>query len=48
MGKENIICGKRVIREVINSEVSIDVLYISKKINKDSITDIILWAKKIV
>lgn len=46
MGKENIICGKRVIREVINSEVSIDVLYVSKKINRDSITDIILWAKK--
>lgn len=46
MGKENIICGRRVIREVLKSKISIDVLYISKKINKDSIIDIILWAKK--
>lgn len=46
MGKENIICGKRVIREVINSKVFIDVLYVSKKININSINDIIMWAKK--
>lgn len=46
MGKENIVCGKVVVREIIKSGFEIDTLYISKKVNINSIEDIILYAKK--
>lgn len=46
MGKENIVCGKVVIREIIKSGFEIDKLYISKKINTSSVEDIILHAKE--
>lgn len=46
MGKENIVCGKVVIREIIKSGLEFDTLYISKRLNKDSVEDIILHAKE--
>lgn len=46
MGRENIVCGKRVIREVINSEINIETLYVSKNLKEDSISDIINGVKE--
>ncbi len=41
MGKENLVYGRKVIREVINSTININKLYISESINRDNIKDII-------
>lgn len=46
MGKENIICGKRIIKEALKGNVTIETLYISKNVNLKSIEDIVLYAKK--
>lgn len=46
MGKENIVCGKVVIREIVKSKISIDTLYISKRTKINSIEDIISYAKE--
>lgn len=47
MGKENIVCGKRVIKEVIKEKINIEILYISKNLNKEGILDIINYVKEI-
>ena len=46
MGKENIICGKRIIREALKGNVTIETLYISKNVNLKSIEDVIKYTKK--
>lgn len=46
MGKENIVCGKVVIREIIQKEIGIDTLYISKRVKTEHIEDIISYAKR--
>lgn len=45
MGRENIVCGKVVIREIIKSGINIDTLYISKRMRTSFIEDIIFYAK---
>lgn len=44
MGKGNIIYGRKVIREVINSGVIINKFYINEKINMENIKDILDYA----
>ena len=44
MSKERIICGRRVIKEILKSEISIEEVYVSKKINLDNVKDIIDYA----
>lgn len=46
MGKENIVCGKRIIREVIKANIEIEIMYISKNVNLKSIEDIMLYTKE--
>ncbi len=41
MGKENIVCGKRVIREIFKTKIDVETLYISKNLNKGNIKDIL-------
>ncbi len=47
LSKENIVCGKRVIREVIKQKINIEILYVSKTLNRESISDIIDYVKEI-
>lgn len=41
MARENIICGKTVIREVLKSKNEIDTIYVSGKVKEESIKDIL-------
>lgn len=44
MGRENVIYGRKVIREVIDSGILINKIYVSEKINKENIKDILDYA----
>ena len=41
MSKENIVCGKRVIREILKTKIDIETLYISKNMKQENIKDIL-------
>lgn len=41
MKKENVVCGRGVIREILKTDINIDTLYVDRKINKESVDDII-------
>lgn len=41
MGKENIVCGRRVVREIFKTKIHIETLYISKNIKRENIKDIL-------
>lgn len=46
MGKESVIYGRGVIREVLKSNININTLYIDKNINTESIEDILFRARE--
>lgn len=46
MGRKNIIYGRKVVQEVINSDLEISEIYISKNIKQDKVLKILEYAKK--
>ena len=46
MKRENIVCGRGVVREILKSNINIDVLYVDRKINIRLLDDILYKARE--